>query len=198
MDVDIQRLKELRDKTGLSVMQCKAALAETKGDITKAIEWLKRQGVALAEKKKDKVTRTGRIGTYVHTNNRVGVLVELNCETDFVANNEEFQELLKDLCLQVAAMNPMTVSREQIPSEIINKEKDFYRATIKNKPPEIIDKIVEGKLEKFFYSQKCLLEQPFIRDDTIKIKDLIKTKIAKFGENITVKRFVRFEIGNYE
>jgi len=198
MTVDVQKLKELRDKTGISIIKCKDALVEAKGDIAKAIEHLKRQGILSAERKAGKATTAGRMGSYIHTNSKVGVLLELNSETDFVSKNEEFQELLKDLCLQVAAMSPEVVSRDQIAPEVLDKERDIYRESIKNKPPQVVDKIVEGKLEKFFYCQKCLLDQAFVKDDSIKIKDLIKGKIAKFGENITVKRFVRFEIGSYE
>lgn len=198
MTVDVQKVKELRGKTGLSIIKCKTALTEAKGDIPKAIEHLKRQGIISAEKKVGKATTAGRIGSYIHTNNKIGVLLEISSETDFVTNNEEFQEFFKDICLQITAMSPEVVSRDQIAPEVLDKERNIYRESIKDKPSQIVDKIVEGKLEKFFYCQKCLLDQPFIKDDSIKIKDFIKSKIAKFGENITVKRFVRFEIGHYE
>lgn len=194
MGIDVKSLKQLREMTGLSMMECKIALEESNGNIERAIEYLKRQGMVLAEKKQGKTTSAGRIGAYVHPNGKIGVLLELACETDFVANNEEFQALLKDLCMQVAAMKPTVVCRNDIPSEEIAKEKEFYRQEVKDKPPQIIDKIVDGKLEKFFFSQKCLLDQAFIKDETIKVSELIKSKIAKFGENIEVKRFVRFEI----
>ena len=195
MEIDVKLLKELREKTGIGIMECKQALTETKCDITRAIEWLKRRGITLAEKKMDKKTTAGRVGSYIHLNGKVGVLLELSCETDFVANTEEFQQLLKDLCLQVAAMSPKTISRNELPKEVIEKEKEYYRQEVKDKPAGVVDKIVEGKLEKFFYSQQCLLDQAFIKDETVKIGDLIKGKIAKFAENIAVQRFVRFEMG---
>jgi len=193
--VTVKGIKELRDKTSASILECQKALAETNGDINKAVEYLRRRGLSIAEKKMDKAVSQGRIGSYIHSNGKMGVIVELGCETDFVGNNESFQMLLKDLCLHIAAMSPVVVSREQLNQEIINQEKEFYRKEVKDKPPQIIDKIVEGKLEKFFYSQKCLLDQPFVKDDKIKVGDLIKNHIAKFGENIVVKRFQRFEIG---
>ena len=203
VNITAQLIKELRDKTGVSMMECKNALTETKGDVSKSIEYLKHRGITLAEKKKDKATMAGCIGAYIHSNCKIGVLVELAAETDFVANTEEFQELLRDIALQIAAMNPQYVSRNDIPAEVIEKEKDYYRQEAlehqkkegKEKPPAVTDKIVEGKLDKFFYSQKCLLDQVYIKDDAMKINDLIKNKIAKFGENIVVKRFTRFELG---
>ena len=194
-NITAKEIKELRDKTAASILECKKALAETNGDINKAVEYLRRRGLSIAEKKMDKAVSQGRIGSYIHSNGKIGVLVELCCETDFTGNNELFQGLLKDICLHIAAMSPVVVSRDQLNQEIINQEKEFYRKEVKDKPPQIVDKIVEGKLEKFFYSQKCLLDQPFVKDDKIKVGDLIKNHIAKFGENIVVKRFQRFEIG---
>lgn len=194
-NITAKEIKELRDKTAASILECQKALVETNGDINKAVEHLRRRGLAIAEKKMDKAVSQGRIGSYIHSNGKMGVIVELGCETDFVGNNELFQALLKDICLHIAAMSPAVVSRDQLNQEIINQEKEFYRKEIKDKPPQIADKIVEGKLDKFFYSQKCLLDQPFVKDDKIKVGDLIKNHIAKFGENIVVKRFQRFEIG---
>ena len=194
-NITAKEIKELRDKTAASILECKKALVETNGDINKAVEHLRRRGLSIAEKKMDKAVSQGRIGSYIHSNGKIGVLVELCCETDFTGNNELFQGLLKDICLHIAAMSPVVVSRDQLNQEIINQEKEFYRKEIKDKPPQIADKIVEGKLDKFFYSQKCLLDQPFVKDDKIKVGDLIKNHIAKFGENIVVKRFQRFEIG---
>lgn len=200
--VSAKNLKELREKTGLGMMECKAALTESKGDIPKAIDHLKRRGLAIAEKKLDKTTSAGCIGSYIHTNGKIGVLVELSCESDFVAQNAEFQELLKDLCLQVAAMNPSVVSRNELSQEMQDKEKEFYRQQIKDetgagkeKPAEVVERILQGKLDKFYFAQKCLLDQPLIKDESMTVANFIKSKIGKFGENITVKRFARFKLG---
>lgn len=201
--VNIKALKELRGKTGLGMMECKTALAESKSDIAKAIDYLKRRGLTIAEKKQAQTTTAGCIWSYIHANGKIGVLVELGCETDFVAQNKEFQTLLKDLCLQIAAMNPLTISRSDLSQELIEKEKEFYRQQTKEetskgtkeKPPEIVERIMQGKLNKLYFSQKCLLDQSFIKDENITVADLIKSKISKFGENITVKRFVRFKVG---
>jgi elongation factor Ts len=194
-NISADLIKQLRDKTSASILECKKALEETTGNVDKAAEHLRRRGLVLAEKKMGSQTLQGQIGCYIHPNAKIGVLLELGCETDFVAKNESFQILLKDLCLHIAAMSPLVVERSQLNQEIIQQEKEFYRNELKDKPPQIIDKIVEGKLEKFFYSQKCLLDQPFVKDDKMKVADLIKSYIAKFGENIVVKRFQRFEIG---
>ncbi|MBI4833555.1 MAG: translation elongation factor Ts [Planctomycetes bacterium] len=202
-EVSAQSVKELRERTGTSVMECKKALVESSGDIQKALDYLKHRGVKLAEKKQGKTTTAGRVGSYIHSNGKVGVLVELGCETDFVANNEEFKELLHEISLQIAAMNPIYVCREEIPPEVITKEKEYFRKEVleqqqkegKEKPAAVTEKIIDGKIEKIFYTQRCLLEQAFVKDDAKKIQDLIKDKIAKFGENIVVKRFRRFEIG---
>lgn len=202
-NITAQQIKELRDKTGVSIMECKGALTETSGDFTKAIEYLKHRGITLAEKKKDKATMSGRIGAYIHSNCKLGVLVEVAAETDFVANNDEFQELVKGVALQIAALNPVYVSRDDVPSEVIEKERNLYKQEIlaqqkkegKEKPPAVVDKIVDGKMDKLFYSQRCLLDQAYVKDEAVKISDLIKNKIAKFGENIVVKRFKRFELG---
>lgn len=193
--ITAKEIKELRDKTAASILECKKALVETNGDINKAVEHLRRRGLSIAEKKMGKDVSQGRIASYIHSNGKIGVLVELGCETDFTGNNELFHELLKDICLHIAAMSPVVVSRDQLNQEIIKQEKEFYLKEIKDKPPQIADKIMEGKLDKFFYSAKCLLDQPFVKDDKIKVGDLIKNHIAKFGENIVVKRFQRFEIG---
>ena len=189
------QVKELRDKTSASMAECKKALEEACGDVNKASDCLRRRGLALAEKKMDKAVSQGRIGSYIHSNGKVGVMLELACETDFVAKNDDFQALLKDLCLHITAMSPLVISKEQLDAQMIEQEKEFYRKELKDKPPQMVDKIVEGKIEKFFYAQKCLLDQPFVKDDKMKVGDLIKNHIAKFGENIVVKRFQRFEIG---
>jgi len=189
------QVKELRDKTSASMVECKKALEEACGDVNKASDVLRRRGLAIAEKKMDKAVSQGRVGAYIHSNGKVGAMVELACETDFVAKNDDFQILLRDLCLHITAMSPMVVSREQLDAQMIEQEKEFYRKELKDKPPQMVDKIVEGKIEKFFYIQKCLMDQPFVKDDKIKVGDLIKNHIAKFGENIVIKQFKRFEIG---
>ncbi|MFA5795248.1 MAG: translation elongation factor Ts [Candidatus Brocadiia bacterium] len=197
-NISTKDVKELRDKTGAGIMECNNALRECKGDVTKASEWLKRKGLVNADKKKDRVTKSGYIGSYIHANGKIGVLIEVACESDFVAKNEKFQEMIKELCLQITAMSPVVVSREDLSQEMLQKEREFYAQEMKGKPPQMVEKIVEGKLEKLFYNQKCLLEQPYVKDDKIKIIDLVKNCISQFGENIVVKRFVRFELGKYE
>ena len=187
-------VKELREKTNAGMMECKKALQEVDGNIEKAIEFLRKRGLDLADKKSSRATKEGVIGSYIHSNNKIGVLVEVSCETDFVAKNEEFKELVKDLTLQIASAMPQYLSREEIPEEIIAKEKEIYAEQVKGKPENIIDKIVEGKLEKF-YKQVCLLDQQFVKDDKKTISDLLKEKIAKLGENMAIKRFVRFQVG---
>ncbi len=189
-------VKQLREKTGAGILDCQKALRETDDDMGKAVDYLRQKGLAAAEKKAGRQTNQGVIGTYVHAGSRIGVMIEVNCETDFVARNEEFQSLVKDLCLQVAASRPSFVKREEVLAEVVEKERVIYRGLAKElgKPEAAWPKIVEGKLEKF-YEEQCLLEQPFIRDTNITIKDLVAQKIAKIGENITVRRFTRYELG---
>ncbi len=189
-------VKQLREKTGAGILDCQKALRETDDDMGKAVDYLRQKGLAAAEKKAGRQTNQGVIGTYVHAGSRIGVMIEVNCETDFVARNEEFQSLVRDLCLQVAASRPSFVKREEVPAEVVEKERVIYRGLAKElgKPEAAWPKIVEGKLEKF-YEEQCLLEQPFIRDTSITIKDLVAQKIAKIGENITVRRFTRYELG---
>ena len=194
MDINAEKVKELREKTGIGMMKCKEALIAVEGDFDKAIDYLRKKGLATAEKKSVRTTNEGRVAGYIHTTNKVGVLVELNCESDFVAKGEEFGQLGKDICMQVAASRPIAVAREDVPQATIDREKEIYAEQVKGKPANIIDKIVEGKLNAFF-KEVCLLEQPFIKDPAISIQDLIKSKIAKFGENITVRRFVRYQLG---
>ncbi|HEK85406.1 MAG: translation elongation factor Ts [Candidatus Saccharicenans sp.] len=198
MEITAEMVKELRNRTGIGVMECKEALQEANGDIEKAIEILRKKGHARAQDKASREAADGAIGAYVHATNRLGVLIEVNCETDFVARNEEFKELVKNLAMQVAAANPQYISSEEIPAEVIEREKEIVRAQLQDakKPPEIIEKIVQGKLNKF-YEEVCLLDQPYIKDDKIKVRDLVNSHIAKFGENIKIKRFARFEIGRY-
>jgi elongation factor Ts len=198
VEIKAELVKALRDRTGIGMMECKEALQEAGGDIEKAIEILRKKGYARAQDKADREAADGLVGAYVHATNRIGVLIEVNCETDFVARNEEFKELVKNLAMQVAAANPRYISPEDVPAEVIEREKEIIRAQVQDtkKPPQIIEKIVEGKLNKF-YEEVCLLDQPYIRDDKIKVRDLVNSHISKFGENIKIRRFVRFEIGKY-
>jgi elongation factor Ts len=196
MNIDSKLVKELRDRTGAGIMDCKKALIEAQGDIEKAIEVLRKLGLAKAEKKLDREAKDGRVDAYIHHGAKLGVLIEVNCETDFVASTDEFKELVHNLALQVAATNPIAVKREDIPPEIIEREKRIYeeQARKEGKPEKVIEKIVQGRLEKF-YQEVCLLEQPYIKDPNITVGELIKQYIAKLGENIVVKRFARFKIG---
>ena len=196
MAVDMELVKQLRKMTGAGVLDCKKALEKTGGDLDKAVEELRKMGIAKAEKKMSREAREGIIDAYIHPGAKLGVLVEVNCETDFVANTDEFKDLVHNIALQIAATGPLAVSREQISEEIVEKEKEIYRAQLEgsNKPPHIIEKIVEGKLEKFF-QEAALLEQPFIKDPKKTVGDLVKEYIAKFGENIVIRRFARFRLG---
>ncbi len=196
MAITAQMVKELRERTGAGMMECKKALEEAGGDMEKAAEILRKKGIAKAEKKASRSTKEGIIGAYIHMGGKIGVLVEVNCETDFVARTDEFQNLVKDIAMQIAAMNPKYVSREDVPEEVIEKEKAIYReqALASGKPEHVVDRIVEGKLNKFF-EEVCLLEQTFIKDDSKKVKDIITEAIAKLGENIRVARFARFQVG---
>lgn len=196
MELSAELIKELRERTGISIMECKKALEESGGDIEKAIEILRKKGFARAKEKMDRETGEGLVYAYIHLDGKIGVLVEVNCETDFVARNEEFRELAKNIAMQIAAAKPKYIAPEDIPLEEIEKEKEIIREQLKDskKPAEIIEKIVQGKLSKFF-EEVCLLEQPFIRDDKIKVREFIASHIAKFGENIRVRRFARFELG---
>jgi len=190
----LDAVKKLRFKTSAGMMECKEALKESGGDIEKAVEILRKKGIAKAAKKASRVAGQGAIESYIHMGNRIGVLVEVNCETDFVAKNHEFKKVVNELAMQVAAANPQYVSRDDIPADVIEKEKDIFRSQITGKPDNVAGKIVEGKLEKYF-SEVCLIEQPFIKDPNLKIKDIVTQLIAKLGENIVVKRFVRYEVG---
>ena len=191
-----EKLRELRERTGAGIMDCKNALNEAQGDLDKAVEILRKKGLALAAKKVGRITKEGIIDAYIHPGDRLGVLVEVNCETDFVARTQEFRRFVRDIALQIAASEPMVVSREELPSEVVEREKDIYRSMIKDlkKPPHVVEKIVMGKLEKF-YADTCLLEQPFVKNPEKTMGDYIKEHIAKFGENIVVRRFVRFRLG---
>jgi elongation factor Ts len=190
-------VKKLRFKTSAGMMECKDALKEAKGDIDKAVDILRKKGIAKAAKKSTRVAEQGVVESYIHMGDRIGVLIEVNCETDFVARNHDFRKMTKDLSMQVAAANPLYVARDDVPADAIEKERDIFRTQIKDKPDNVIEKIVDGKLEKYF-SEVCLLEQPFIKDPNVRIKDLVTQIIATLGENIKVKRFVRFEVGEEE
>ena len=194
--VDLELIKELRARTGAGVLDCKNALIETEGDIEKAIEVLRKKGIARAAKKIGRQTNDGVIMAYIHPGNRIGVLVEVNCETDFVARTEDFQKFAREIAIQIAAMSPVAVSRDSVPEEVLEKEKEIYReqAISMGKPEHIVEKIVQSKLENFL-KEKVLLEQPYFRDNKKTIEEFVKENIAKFGENITIKRFVRFELG---
>jgi elongation factor Ts len=196
MEISADKVKELRQRTGIGVMECKEALAECEGDIERAIAALRKKGAARAQAKMDREASQGLVHAYIHAEGRIGVLVEVNCESDFVARNDEFKELAKNVAMQIAAANPRFVSSADIPAAELEQEKEIIRAQLKDtkKPPQIIEKIVEGKLKKY-YEEVCLLDQPFIRDDKQTVQQVIASAIAKFGENIKVRRFARFELG---
>jgi len=196
-EVTSNMIKELRDKTQAGMVDCKKALVENDGDMDKAVEYLRKKGLASADKKMGREVTEGIVASYIHSNSKIGVLVELKCATDFVARNDDFVALAKEIAMQIAATSPLYVKPEDVPADIIEKEKEIYREQMKNsgKPDNVIEKIVEGKLTKF-YSEVCLLEQEFIKDSAVKIQDLIKQKIAVFGENIEVGKFSRFQIGS--
>ncbi|HOP46147.1 MAG TPA: translation elongation factor Ts [Desulfobacteraceae bacterium] len=196
MTVSAELIKELREKTGVGIMDCKVALKECNGDIKGAIDYLRKKGVATAQKRIDRVTSQGQVQSYIHGGGKIGVLVEVNCETDFTAKTEDFSNLVKDLAMQIAATNPVSIDRESVPGDILENEKDIYatQARESGKPEKILDKIVEGKLKKF-YSESCLLEQAFVKNPDLTIQDIVNEMIAKTGEKIVVRRFVRFQLG---
>jgi elongation factor Ts len=196
MAITAQQVKELREKTGAGVMDCKAALAEMQGDVEKAIEHLRKSGILKAAKKADRPTGEGIIASYVHAGSKLAVLVEINCETDFVARTDQFQAFAKDIAMHIAAQSPLVVSRENLPEDLLEKEKEIYRdqALQSGKPEKIVDRIVDGRIEKY-YSEVCLLDQPFVKDTDITVEDLVTQTIASLGENIRVARFVRMKLG---
>jgi elongation factor Ts len=196
MAITAQQVKELRDKTGAGMMECKKALVEANSDLETAVKILRERGLAAASKRAGRATREGIVGQYIHAGGKLGVLVEVNCETDFVARTSEFQELVKDIAMQIAAANPLCLRREDVPSEVLEAEKEIFRkqALDEGKPDHIADKIVEGRLNKY-YSEVCLYEQPFIKDSDVSVEDLLKSRIATIKENITIRRFSRFEVG---
>lgn len=192
----MDKIKELKEATGAGVADCKSALEDAKGDFEKAVEILRKKGIAKAEKKLSRTAKEGIIESYIHIGNRIGVLVELNCETDFVARNEEFKKLAHEIAMQIAAMAPRWVKREDVPEDVLKKEYEIYfeQSKAEGKPDNVAEKIAKGKVEKFI-EENCLYEQTWVRDGKTKIQDLIKLAISKFGENISVRRFSRFEIG---
>ena len=196
MSIDASVVKELRDKTGAGMMDCKKALVETSGNIDKAVDYLRKSGIAKAEKKGDRTAKEGLVFSYIHHGGRLGVLVELNCETDFVAKTDGFSDLAHNIAMQIAATSPLSVSREDIDQKLLDKEKEIFtdQAKESGKPKEIIGKIVEGRVEKF-YAESCLIEQQFIKDPDRKIGDLITDAVSTLGENILINRFSRFSVG---
>ena len=194
MAINADLVKKLREKTNAPMMDCKKALEESNGDLETAIDILRKKGQIVALKKAGRCAKEGAIGSYIHLNSKIGVLLEVNCETDFVARNDDFKQFIKDVSMQIAATSPSYVSREEVPAHILEKEKSILKESVKNKPENVIEKIIQGKLEKF-YSEVCLLDQPFVKNDKITIKEYLSELIGKIGENILVRRFVRFHVG---
>jgi elongation factor Ts len=195
-EISAKLVKDLRDKTGTGMMDCKEALAASGGDMAKAVEFLRKKGLATAQKRAGRATSEGAIASYIHTGSKLGVMVEVNSETDFVAKNDRFQEFAKNIAMHIAASNPLGIRPEDVPPEIVAKEREIYAAQAMEtgKPEKVIEKIVEGKLKKFF-EDSCLLNQPYVRNPDITVGDLLNDLIAKIGENISIKRFVRFQVG---
>lgn len=196
MEISAKQVKELRESTGAGMMDCKKALVESKGDLEKAVEYLRKQGLSKAAKKADRTANEGLIYSYIHPGNKLGVLVEINCETDFVARTDDFQNFAKDIAMQVAAASPLVVERGQLDPALLEKEKEIYKtqALEEGKPEKVVEKIVDGKIEKY-YQEVVLLDQPFIKDQDLSVKDLLTNAIGRMGENIIIKRFVRYRLG---
>jgi elongation factor Ts len=196
MAITTAMVKELREKTGVGIMDCKEALTATNGSLEEAQDYLRKKGLQAAAKRAERTTREGSVGSYIHGGGRLGVMIEVNCETDFVARTDDFQELVRDLAMQVAASNPLYPTRDDVPEDAVAKERQFLeeQAQDSGRPPQAIAKMVEGRLTKYF-QEVCLLDQPFVKDPSVSVGDLITAKIAKTGENITVSRFVRFQLG---
>lgn len=199
MTISTSTIKELREKTGVGIMDCKAALSECNGDIEKAIDYLRKKGIATAKKRGGRATSQGQVQAYIHAGGKIGVLVEANCETDFTGKTEDFTNFVKDIAIQVAATNPAAIDRDSVPADVLEREKEIYasQAQALGKPEKVVEKIVEGKLNKF-YSEACLLEQPFVKNPDITVQDLLNELIAKTGENIVIRRFVRYQLGEFE
>lgn len=196
MDINATLVKELREKTGVGMMDCKKALQESNGDPTLAVEYLRKKGIATAMKRGGRATSEGQVTAYIHPGSKIGVLVEVNCETDFSGKTEDFTAFAKNIAMQIAAANPLSVDREGIPADLLEKEREIYATQAKEsgKPDKVIDKIVEGKMTKF-YSEACLLEQPYVKNPDIKVQDLLNELMAKTGENIVIRRFARYQLG---
>ena len=197
MNISAAQVKDLREKTGAPMMDCKQALTESKGDIEAAIVYLRKKGIATAAKKASRVTSEGSVASYIHAGGKIGVLLEVNCESDFVARTEDFQSLVHDIAMHIAASDPKFIRKEDVTPEAYEREKEIYRAqaTASGKPANVVEKIVEGKMSKF-YEEVCLLDQPFIKEQTISVGQLIASRIGKLGENISVRRFARFKVGD--
>ncbi|MBN1571674.1 MAG: translation elongation factor Ts [Deltaproteobacteria bacterium] len=196
MEINAQIVKELREKTGAGMMDCKGALTEAGGDMEKAIEFLRKKGLSRAAKRAGRAANEGAVGSYIHMGGKIGVLVEVNCESDFVAKNEDFQSFAKDIAMHIAASSPLYLNEEDVPGDVIEKEREIYKAQAKDsgKPDSVIDKIVDGKLKKF-YTEVCLLDQPYVKDTDMSVTDYLNNFISKTGENIVIRRFVRFQLG---
>lgn len=192
--ISMELISQLRERTGVGMMDCKKALQDSNGDIEKAIELLRKKGSAVAEKRAGNLTAEGLVHAYIHAGSRIGVMIEINCETDFVARNESIIQFAQDLCMQIAAFKPTAISSNELDKDLLEREKSIYREQLKGKPANIMEQIIEGKMQKF-YSEVCLLNQLFIKNDKLTVDDILKEIIAKMGENIKIKRFARFEIG---
>jgi len=199
LTISTSTIKELREKTGVGIMDCKAALSECNGDIEKAIDYLRKKGIATAKKRGGRATSQGQVQAYIHAGGKIGVLVEANCETDFTGKTDDFTDFVKDIAIQVAATNPVAIDRDSVPADVLEREKEIYisQAQASGKPENVVEKIVQGKLNKF-YSEACLLEQPFVKNPDITVQDLLNELIAKTGENIVIRRFVRYQLGESE
>jgi len=196
MEISAKTVKDLRDKTGAGMMDCKSALTEAGGDMEKAVDILRTKGLSKAAKRAGRAANEGVVGSYIHMGGKIGVMVEVNCESDFVASNEDFQSFVKDIAMHIAASNPLFVNKDEVPEELLEREKDIYRAQAKEsgKPDKVIDKIVDGKIGKY-YTEVCLLEQPFVKDTDLTVQDYLNNTIATIGENIIIRRFIRYQMG---
>jgi len=196
LDITAEQVKELREKTGVGIMDCKKALAECEGDLEKAVDHLRKKGIATAKKRGGRTVSEGQVASYIHAGGKIGVLVEINCETDFTGKSDDFSGFARNIAMHIAATNPIAVDRESVPEDVLARERDIYATQAKEsgKPEKIIEKIVDGKMNKF-YSEACLLEQPYVKNPDITIQDLLNEMIAKTGENIVMRRFARFQLG---
>ncbi len=199
MEISAAQVKTLREKTGVGIMDCKKALRECNGDIDKAVDYLRKKGIATAKKRGGRSTSEGQIQSYIHAGGKIGVLVEVNCETDFSAKTDDFSEFVKNLAMQIAATNPVSIDRDGVPADLLEKEKEIYSTQAKEsgKPEKVIEKIVEGKMKKF-YSEACLLEQTYVKNPDVTVQDLLNEMMAKTGENVIIRRFVRYQLGELD